>query len=63
MFEKWMTNGTATPFYIRKTFTIGKSVKSAEARVCGLGQFLFYLNGKKVDDHELDPAWTVEIHL
>lgn len=58
MFEKWMANGTATPFYIRKTFTIGKSVKSAEARVCGLGQFLFYLNGKKVDDHELDPAWT-----
>lgn len=25
---------------------------------CGLGQFVFYLNGIKVGDHELDPGWT-----
>lgn len=33
-------------------------MKKAEAKVCGLGQFIFYVNGKKVGDHELDPAWT-----
>jgi hypothetical protein len=33
-------------------------VKSAVAKVCGLGQFNFYMNGKKVGDHELKPAWT-----
>lgn len=26
--------------------------------MCGLGQFHFYINGEKVEDHELDPGWT-----
>lgn len=55
---KWITNGTAAPFYARKEFHIAKEIKRAEANVCGLGQFIFYLNGKKVGDHELDPGWT-----
>lgn len=55
---KWITNCTMTPFYARKKFTVSKEVKKAEAKVCGLGQFIFYVNGKKVGDHELDPAWT-----
>lgn len=54
----WITNRTARPFYARKCFEIKKSVKSAVARVCGLGQFNFFINGKKVDNHELDPGWT-----
>lgn len=54
----WITNGTAAPFYARKRFEITRKVKSASAKVCGLGQFLFYINGKKVEDHELDPGWT-----
>ncbi len=58
MFEQWITNGTAKPFYARKELTLGKPVKKAEAKVCGLGQFQFYINGKKAGDHELDPAWT-----
>lgn len=58
MFEKWITDGTASPFYVRKEFKILKPVKSATAKVCGLGQFLFYINGRKVSGHELDPAWT-----
>lgn len=58
MLEKWITNGTAAPFYARREFRIEKPVVSAMAYVCGLGQFLFYVNGKKVSDHELDPAWT-----
>lgn len=58
MFEKWITNQTAKPFYARKEIIIKKAVKKATAKVCGLGQFNFYINGKKVGDHELDPAWT-----
>lgn len=58
MFKTWITNGTSLPFYARKQFEIKKQVKSAVAKVCGLGQFHFYMNGKKVEDHELDPAWT-----
>lgn len=58
MLGKWITNGTSAPFYARKEFEIQKAVKSAEAKVCGLGQFIFYVNGKKVSDHELDPGWT-----
>ncbi len=58
MFEKWITNGTAAPFYARRAFPVSKEVAHAEVRVCGLGQFILHLNGKKVGDHELDPAWT-----
>ncbi|MDL2302325.1 glycoside hydrolase family 78 protein [Lachnospiraceae bacterium OttesenSCG-928-D06] len=58
MFEKWITNGTKTPFYTRKKIAIEKKIVSAVAKVCGLGQFNFYINGKKVEDHVLDPGWT-----
>jgi hypothetical protein len=54
----WITNGTAVPFYARRNFVITREIKRAEAKVCGLGQFVFHVNGKKVGDHELDPAWT-----
>lgn len=54
----FITNGKKTPFYARKEFTVSGQVKSAYAKVCGLGQFVFFINGKKVDDHELDPGWT-----
>jgi len=55
---RWITNGTAAPFYARRLFSLEKKVKKAEAKVCGLGQFVFWVNGCKVDDHELDPGWT-----
>ncbi|MCD8151991.1 MAG: family 78 glycoside hydrolase catalytic domain [Clostridiales bacterium] len=58
MFEKWITNRTAAPFYARKGFYIEKEVAAAVVKVCGLGQFVLHLNGAKVGDHELDPAWT-----
>lgn len=54
----WITNGGNKPFYARREFVIAKQVKRAQAKVCGLGQFIFYLNGRKVEDHELDPGWT-----
>ncbi len=55
---KWITCGAPAPFYARKKFCISKQVKKAHAKVCGLGQFIFYVNGKKAGDHELDPGWT-----
>jgi alpha-L-rhamnosidase len=58
MFQTWITNQTAKPFYARRTFELTKPVKRVAANVCGLGQFAFYVNGKKAGDHELDPAWT-----
>ncbi|MCD8013922.1 MAG: glycoside hydrolase family 78 protein [Lachnospiraceae bacterium] len=58
MFKSWITNGTAAPFYARKQFPVKKEVKSAIAKVCGLGQFVFHMNGQKAGDHELDPGWT-----
>jgi hypothetical protein len=54
----WITDGGTQPYYARKEFDLEKEVASVTARVCGLGQFVFWLNGRKVDDHELDPGWT-----
>lgn len=58
IFSKWITNGTKHPFYARKKLHISDKIKSATAYVCGLGQFNFYINGRKVSDHVLDPAWS-----
>lgn len=44
--------------YFRKTFAIDKKIKQARAYVSGVGYYELYLNGKKVGDHVLDPAFT-----
>ena len=54
----WISQGTQKPFYVRKEFGVEKEIVKAAAYVCGLGQFIFHLNGQKVSDHELDPGWT-----
>lgn len=54
----WITDGTGKPFYTRGVITLKDEVKRAEAKVSALGQFVFYANGRKVGDHELDPGWT-----
>ncbi|MBN1465885.1 family 78 glycoside hydrolase catalytic domain [candidate division KSB1 bacterium] len=43
---------------LRKEFTLTKKISSARARICGLGYHELYLNGHKVGDHLLDPAFT-----
>ncbi len=43
---------------LRKAFSIVKPVKKATMFICGLGQFECSINGKKIGDHFLDPAWT-----
>ena len=42
--------------YLRREFRVEKRVARATAYVCGLGFFDFYLNGRKVSDHIMDPA-------
>ena len=58
----WYTRRRQTavpaPFRARKAMKLAQTPVSCQALVCGLGQFLFYCNGNKVSDHELDPAWT-----
>ncbi len=42
----------------RKEFSVTKKLRSAYLYICGLGYYEAFLNGKKVGDHVLDPAWT-----
>lgn len=52
------------PFYeyaaplLRKTFESSKNIKSARVYISGLGFYELHLNGKKVGDNILDPAFT-----
>jgi alpha-L-rhamnosidase len=43
---------------LRKKFTLKKPIKQATAFVTGVGYYEFYLNGKKVGNHVLDPPMT-----
>ena len=54
----WISNFTQHPFYARRGFQVEAGLKRATARVCGLGQFNLYVNGRKAGDHFLDPGWT-----
>ena len=49
---------TDVPVMFRKTFSVSKTVKQAFLYVTGLGQFVASLNGSKVGNHAIDPAWT-----
>ena len=42
----------------RKSFEINRPIRSATVSVCGLGFYELHLNGGKVGDHVLDPAFT-----
>jgi alpha-L-rhamnosidase len=46
-----------SPFF-RKVFMVTKPIRKVQAYICGLGYYELYLNGKKVGDHVLDPAFT-----
>lgn len=41
----------------RKVVNVRKPLSSAVACISGLGQFDFYIGGRKVGDHFLDPGW------
>ncbi|MBN1560215.1 family 78 glycoside hydrolase catalytic domain [candidate division KSB1 bacterium] len=43
---------------LRTEFTLKKEISRGRAFICGLGYHELYLNGHKVGDHLLDPAFT-----
>ena len=51
------TNATAAPL-LRTVFTLEGRIRQARAYLCGLGYHELYLNGQRVGDHLLDPAYT-----
>ena len=53
---KWKQEAPSPMF--RKGFTAKKQIAYATLHVCGLGLFEAYINGEKVGDHVLDPAFT-----
>lgn len=44
--------------YFRKTFTVSRKVRSARQYIAVAGLYELYINGTKVGDHRLDPAYT-----
>ncbi|MHB8899126.1 MAG: glycoside hydrolase family 78 protein [Thermoguttaceae bacterium] len=52
----WVQEAPSPVF--RKTFSVAGPVRRATAYVCGLGYHELRLNGSKVGDHVLDPAFT-----
>jgi alpha-L-rhamnosidase len=67
---KWIGDGRPAPlkeedFYkddpaplFRRGFVVSKAVRSARLYICGLGYNEPSMNGKKLGDAVLDPAWT-----
>ncbi|MCE2834948.1 MAG: glycoside hydrolase family 78 protein [Chitinophagaceae bacterium] len=58
----WISDGLgidqpAAP-YIRKSFRLSKTVSSARVYVSAGGLFEMHINGRRVGDHQLDPAYT-----
>lgn len=45
-------------YLFSKDFEVGKSISFAQVSICGLGYYELYLNGNKVGNHVLDPAYT-----
>lgn len=59
--EHWICDGAGceAPLF-RRSFWLDKTERfqSARLEICGLGYFLFYINGKRICDQELMPAMT-----
>jgi len=49
---------TAPSPYLRNSFSLKDKIKKARLYISGLGYYEAYLNGERVGDHVLDPAWT-----
>lgn len=60
----WITDVQAVPAnaklptQFRKEFQITKPIRGAYLYISGLGQFVAFMNGAKIGDHVMDPAWT-----
>lgn len=49
---------SAPAVYLRKEFNCHKQIKRATAYICGLGLHELYMNGKRVGNDYLNPAYT-----
>ena len=68
---RWINDGKKNPekemdFYsqdpaplFRKDFELDKSIRKARLYISGLGYYEAYLNGNRVGDYVLNPAWSV----
>ncbi|MEN6608567.1 MAG: family 78 glycoside hydrolase catalytic domain, partial [Bryobacteraceae bacterium] len=54
----WKAKWVGGANQLRKEFTLAARPVRARAYICGLGYYELRINGKKVGDHALDPAWT-----
>src|SRR3954451_25039457 len=58
---KWIESsieaGSTLPIF-RHVFTVDKPIDLATVDLCGLGQFELRVNGVKVGEDVLEPAWT-----
>lgn len=58
----WISDGqdiTVKPApYFRKTFSTSKPIKSARAYIAVGGLYELYINGQRIGNHRLDPAYT-----
>ena len=59
---KWIarttdTNAEPAPM-LRRAFNLTGKIKNARAYICGLGYYELHINGRKIGDHLLDPAYT-----
>ncbi len=56
---KWIAAPTnVQSILLRREFTVKRGLRRAVVRVCGLGQYEFSANGKKVGDALLAPGWS-----
>ena len=55
---KVATDYLSPALQLRKTFTLRSDVENAICRICGLGVYVLYINGKRVGDDVLSPAFT-----
>ena len=51
---EWIRGGNL----LRKEFSADKKIKKSRVYISGLGYYELYINGDKIGNHVLDPAWT-----
>lgn len=58
----WISDGHDPEYkpapYFRKAFDTGKPIRSARAYIAVAGLYELYINGERIGDHRLDPAFT-----
>lgn len=56
--EEWKASWIRGNNLFRKEFSISREIKSSRVYIAGLGYYILHINGEKIGDHVLDPAWT-----